>query len=384
MPRIIIRNVGVFEGDTIETRPTFSLEVSAAGPGHLAETVIDGTGCTLMPGLIDAKIDADCAPWAFHKFAAAGVTTVIDGSSGTKDTQTMHHAASQSPGWPSYFASGSAGGAPGWGALTMFPYRNVEVLASPSDAERFVLSRVQRPERSDFVKAIIDLPGLDDQSLQALVDTAHQHGKLVIAHASRVSSYRRALQAGCDILTPVPLDGALEPEVLNRLGQRKVAVIPTLTFLRRALQQTRSPPSAYAAAMAAVRDLNAAGVPICAGTAANEVEGLDIPFGEGLYHEMVLLTEAGLSNADALRAATSTPAQAFKLPDRGKLVIGTRSDAILLQGNPLQDISAVRQVLRVWIDGIEVDRVNGLRTPGVAIWSTAFRYALPGTLDGVP
>jgi hypothetical protein len=157
---------------------------------NYADDVIDGADCTLIPGLIDAKIDAGAAPWVFPKFAAAGVTTVIDASSETADAQAMRRAASRTPGWPSYSASGSAAGAPGatgWKGLDLFPYRSVEAVCGSAEAEQFVLKRAAKTFLCDFVRVITDMPGLDDQTLHALVGAAHRQGKLVIAHATQLA-----------------------------------------------------------------------------------------------------------------------------------------------------------------------------------------------------
>ncbi|KAL7940059.1 putative hydrolase [Trichoderma barbatum] len=266
-------------------------------PQNCADDTVDGTDCTLIPGLIDAKIDAGAAPWVFPRSAAAGVTTVIDASSETADATAMRRATSWTPGWPSYLAAGSAAGAPGGTDLTglnMFSHISVEAVSSLAEAEQFVSKHVSEFYPGDFVGVIADVPGLDDQTLQALVNAAHRRGKLVVAHVTQTSSYRRALSAGCEIITPVPIDGELDSELISN-------------------------------------------------------------YGDGIYEELQLLLQAGLSNAEALRAATSVPAQAFRLSDRGSIQIGKRPDLVLLQGNPLDDFSAIRHAKKVWIDGVEFD-----------------------------
>lgn len=77
------------------------------------------------------------------------------------------------------------------------------------------------------------------------------------------------------------------------------------------------------------------------------------PFGSSLHHGLELLVDAGLSTLDALRAATSLPAQHFALGDRGAVEPGKRADLVLISGDPLADIRATRSVERVWCAGIE-------------------------------
>ncbi len=79
-----------------------------------------------------------------------------------------------------------------------------------------------------------------------------------------------------------------------------------------------------------------------------------ISHGSSLHHELELLVGAGLTTVDALRAATSRPARYFGLADRGVIEPGRRADLVLIDGDPLQDITATRSIRRVWCGGAEV------------------------------
>jgi imidazolonepropionase-like amidohydrolase len=79
-----------------------------------------------------------------------------------------------------------------------------------------------------------------------------------------------------------------------------------------------------------------------------------ISHGISLHHELELLVDAGLSTLDALRAATSRPAHYFGLADRGLIEPGRRADLVLIEGNPLQDITATQSIRRIWCGGVEV------------------------------
>lgn len=83
------------------------------------------------------------------------------------------------------------------------------------------------------------------------------------------------------------------------------------------------------------------------GTDANAGPG--IPFsprhGESLHDELELLIEAGLS--------TVLPAQHFGLHDRGVIEPGRRADLVLIDGDPVADIRATRQIRQVWCAGVE-------------------------------
>ncbi|MEV4172824.1 amidohydrolase family protein [Nonomuraea sp. NPDC049709] len=92
-----------------------------------------------------------------------------------------------------------------------------------------------------------------------------------------------------------------------------------------------------------------AGVPLPAGTDAT-------PFGPvhgaGLHHELLLLTEAGLTPEEALTAATSVTARCFGLADRGRIAAGLRADLLLVDGDPTTDITATRAIAGVWRGGV--------------------------------
>jgi imidazolonepropionase-like amidohydrolase len=104
-----------------------------------------------------------------------------------------------------------------------------------------------------------------------------------------------------------------------------------------------------------VAALHLAGVPVLAGTDSNMSPGVpaNLAHGISLHEELELLVSCGLSTTEALRAATSLPAQYFGLHDRGVIQPGYRADLILVQDDPTEDIKATRSLQRVWIAGHE-------------------------------
>jgi hypothetical protein len=109
----------------------------------------------------------------------------------------------------------------------------------------------------------------------------------------------------------------------------------------------------FANALAAVRALHSAGVPVLAGT---DAPNPGTTHGASIHRELELLVQAGLSPADALTAATSAPAKAFALSDRGRIAPGLRADLLLVKGDPTQNITATRDIVAVWKTGVEADR----------------------------
>jgi len=79
-----------------------------------------------------------------------------------------------------------------------------------------------------------------------------------------------------------------------------------------------------------------------------------VPHGESLHTELELLVEAGFSNLEALRAAALLPSEHFGLGDRGFIGVGKLADLVLVDGNPLDDITATRKIVGVWSKGVAV------------------------------
>ena len=102
-----------------------------------------------------------------------------------------------------------------------------------------------------------------------------------------------------------------------------------------------------------VARLIAAGVRLLAGTDA------PIPstvYGASLHRELELLVRCGLTPAQALTAATASPARVFGLTDRGRIAIDQTADLVLVAGDPLTDIAVTRSITTIWRAGIACDR----------------------------
>jgi imidazolonepropionase-like amidohydrolase len=208
-----------------------------------------------------------------------------------------------------------------------------------------------------YLKMITEAPGhgMDQPTIDALVDAAHANGKQVIAHAVAVGAYAMAQDAGADVITHAPLDRALDQAAVARMADEHRIVVPTLTMMRAVVAHSGGAGPDYTHARATVRALYEAGVPVLAGSDANSAPGVPatVPYGSSLHDELELLVDAGLSTVDALRAATSLPAHHFGLDDRGAITPGLRADLVLVDGNPLADITTTRSIRRVWCAGVE-------------------------------
>jgi imidazolonepropionase-like amidohydrolase len=100
--------------------------------------------------------------------------------------------------------------------------------------------------------------------------------------------------------------------------------------------------------------LQRAGVLLLAGT------DIGIPYaypGSSLHEELELLVKSGLSPLQSLQTATINPARFFKKePEMGSIQKGKRADLVLLNANPLEDISNTRNINLVFFKGKVFDR----------------------------
>ena len=264
-------------------------------------------------------------------------------------------------------------------------------ISGPEDAHAFVHARLA--EGSDYIKILYE-PGtqlvktISAETLAATVKAAHAQGAMAVVHITTVEGARAAVDAGADGLVHLCADAVIDPALARKMAAQGMFVVPTLSLfayadgkslgpelaadprisplltdgyrksLMRPPPKPEGPIGTYLGrfelehALENVRRLRAAGVRVLAGDDAPNFG----PHGLILHGELELLTRAGLTPAEALKAATRGPADAFRLADRGRIAPGARADLILVEGDPLRDIRATRAIVRVFKNGFEAPR----------------------------
>ncbi|MET9633361.1 amidohydrolase family protein [Lentzea sp. NPDC006480] len=344
-----IVNAQVFDGTTSRdwTSVRFAdgliTECSAVSVAREGDEVVDAAGGTVLPGLIDSHVHL--VPGALVQSLNCGVTTVLDMFS---MPDAVAAARASGPDAADVRSAGVGATAPGGHPSLM--YDPFPTLATADEAARFVADRIA--EGSDYLKIFSGVgglwPSLDPSTITALVTAAHSHGLVVVAHVSSTAGLDEVVSAGVDVVAHIPLDAELPASLVERMAG--IAVGPTLATVENTLGVDSRP---YSRAEANVRLLADAGITLLAGTDAPNPGTV---FGESLHRELELLARCGLGPAQALAAATSAPARVFGLADRGRVAAGQRADLVLVAGDPLTDISAVRDIERIWRGGTACER----------------------------
>ncbi len=182
-------------------------------------------------------------------------------------------------------------------------------------------------------------------------------------HASHFSAYEQAIIARPKIIQHLPGDQVMSPDVAKAIFNQGQLVTPTMSMFQIGInsplvKQITGQNISWATIVANAAMLYKAGVPLLAGTDVATVGNITMPYGLTLHCELEFLVEAGVPPAEALHAATSRPAKARGWPDRGQIAVGKRADLLLLNANPLLNITNTRDVARVWTGGIEFTDVK--------------------------
>ncbi|MFI5860106.1 amidohydrolase family protein [Streptomyces sp. NPDC051546] len=345
---LALTNVRVFDGNGLTTPRTVVIDNGRIGISALGARKIDCNGAVLLPGLIDAHLHLQDLG-TLQQLTAYGVTTGLDMAC---FPASRADSLRNQPGLTDIRSACTPAVAPGSPQSHIPTFPADGVVTGPEQATQFVRARVA--EKADYIKIIVDEPGLSPETIKALVKAAHSAGKLVMAHAVSAALVERALTAGVDMIHHVPLDSPLSPAVATRYSVGGPVSVPTLTMME-GFAALGIPGFDYAAAEGSVTALRRAGARILAGTDSNRTPGIPVQpaFGVSMHHEFELLVRAGLTTREVLNSATSLPAQAFGLRDRGAVRVGYRADLVLIDGDPLADIRATRNIQRVWVGGIE-------------------------------
>jgi imidazolonepropionase-like amidohydrolase len=189
------------------------------------------------------------------------------------------------------------------------------------------------------------------EEMEAAIFEAHKAGRTATTHAIGTQSIKNAVQAGVDSVEHCTY---LDDEALSMMKERDVVMVPTLAVgevLAYRGIELGFPPlmeeyglAAIEAGRKSVKMAYEAGLRIATGT--------DPTHGERVVEECICLNNAGLTPMDVIVAATRVGAELVqKQDDFGTLEVGKFADLIVVDGNPLEDLQALENVLWVVKEG---------------------------------
>jgi imidazolonepropionase-like amidohydrolase len=375
-----------------------SVTSGAGGPPPGARDVIDATGLTVLPGLIDchdhlASHGYDLAVrWGLSEPASTRsvrTSRVIEQTLAAGYT-TVRDAGGLDAGFRSAVAEGLIQGPRLLTAIAIIsPIGGIGDRVSPSGHECVVaddpalpasvangIEDVRRVVRT-MIRAGADVikcattggassraghgpsdPAFNLDEMRALVDESHAQGRKVMCHALGGSGLRLAIEAGVDSIEHgCYLDE--DPELIPMMAERGIVLTPTLLVYEYHRESKAPHVRERARALQehhreSIRRALAAGVRVVAGTDAG---GHGHPPNAG---ELPLLVAAGLTPMQAIQAATGWAAECVGLErEVGTLEKGKRADLIAVAGDPLADIGVLTDAARIRLvlkDGVVAAR----------------------------
>jgi len=367
---VIVGDGRVIENATLLVEGTKISHAGAGVPVPAGATRVNLAGKTVMPMIIDTHVHLGSTREALvrdlRSRAYYGVSAAL--SLGTDGYDLLDVRRQEIPGAARFLSAGR-------GITMQEPGRTTVPYWVMSAAEARKAVQELAAQNVDIVKIWVDTRDgkykkLTPEIYGAVIDEAHRRGLRVTAHIFDLEDAKGLIRAGIDALAHGVRDRDIDDELVAMFRQRPNLVLtPNLpdrgvkvdmSWLKASL-----PPSQFAMLEKANTDrpvaqafygiqarnlakLNAAGVRITLGTDGNRAWG---PHEE--MHDMVL---AGMTPMQVIVAATRNSAEFLRLADAGTLQAGKSADFIVLDANPLDDITHTRRISAVVLRGAALDR----------------------------
>jgi len=375
--RVIVGDGRVLDNATIVVEGDRITRLAQKGGVKLPAdaTRVNLAGKTVMPMLIDTHVHLNPTREALVRDlrmrAYYGVSAAL--SLGTDGYENLDVRGETIPGAARFLSAGRG--------ITMQEPGRTSVpywVNSPADGRKAVEELAAR--KVDIVKIWVDTRDgkykkLTPEIYGAVIDEAHKRGLRVTAHLFDLDDAKGLVRAGVDALAHGVRDRDIDDEFVAMFKQRPGLVLTPnlpergvktdLSWLKPGLapgqyavleQANTDRPVAQAFYGIQARNLaklNAAGARITLGTDGNRAWGP--------HEEMEDMVLAGMTPMQVIVAATRNSAEFLRLADAGTLQAGKSADFIVLDANPLDDITNTRRISQVVLRGAPVDRSQPIR-----------------------
>jgi len=238
------------------------------------------------------------------------------------------------------------------------------VIDSPEDAKKAVRQRYK--DGADGIKITAtggvlsvaksgENPQFTNEELNSIVATANDYGLWTAAHAHGKEGMKRAVIAG---INSIEHGTYMDQEVMDLMKSKGTYYVPTIMAGDWVAEKAKIPNFFPALVKPKAEKI---GPQIQSTFAKAYKAGVKIAFGtdSGVsahgdnWQEFILMTNAGMTNQDALKSATIETAKLLRIEDKlGQIKPGMLADIIAVQQNPVEDISTVENVIFVMKDGV--------------------------------